>query len=72
MRYLIIGVLLIVMGIGSIYLWHYNQKKITIQEVIDILGTSGGTLYLAPGTWVISDKCVIKVVPNKEVSNGRH
>ena len=56
-----IGCMLMVIGIRLMFYAAYHDQKMTIQEAISCLGDKGGTLYLRPGAWIITDKMVKKV-----------
>ena len=58
---LLIGVILMAFGIGLIF-YDKTRPLITIDSALSELGESGGTLYLKPGYWVSSDRCVEGVV----------
>ena len=53
---LIIFILLLIVGS------YYERKDDkTIQEALICIGDKGGTIYLRPGAWIITDKMVRKV-----------
>lgn len=56
---LIIFILLLIAGS------YYERKDDrTIQEAISCIGDKGGTIYLRPGNWIITDRMINKVEKN--------
>lgn len=53
---LIIFVLLLIIG----SYWERKDDK-TIQEALTCIGDKGGTIYLRPGDWLITDRMVDKI-----------
>ena len=51
---------LMLIGLGFI-IYEKTRPCITMGSALSELGKQGGTLYLKPGNWVISDKCVSRV-----------
>ena len=67
MRFLIIGCVLVAVGLGFIFYWGYSincVSDLSVQEALSVLGDKGGTLYLRPGNWIITDRMVNKVEKN--------
>ena len=58
---LVVSLVLMITGIGFI-IYEKIRPETTIESALSELGERGGTLYLKPGNWVISDKCVSRVV----------
>ena len=57
---LAVSFVLVLIGLGFI-IYEKTPPAITIDTALSELGESGGTLYLKPGNWSISDKCVSRV-----------
>jgi len=56
-----VSLVLMLIGLGFI-IYEKPRPATTIEEALSELGERGGTLYLKPGHWLISDKCVSGVV----------
>lgn len=58
MKYMLIGIVLVLVGLGFIFYWAYPIQKyneLTINQAIERLGDKGETLNLPRGQWIISE-----------------